>query len=74
MPSKRKSKKQTEVNQDGPTFSDIFDSMDEETLVEMAWYQPDRFKMLCQFLTLDQQLELEEQLRITKKKQNDITR
>lgn len=73
MPSKRRSKKQTDVDQDGLTFSDLFDSMDEEMLTEMAWYQPDRFKMLCQFLTLDQQLALEEQLRINKKR-NDLTR
>lgn len=68
MPSKRKSKKQIEEDQDGPTFTDIFESMEEEVLIEMAWYQPDRFSMLCQFLTLDTQLAFEEEIRKKKRK------
>jgi hypothetical protein len=68
MPSKRKSKKRIEEDQDGPTFTDIFETMEEEVLIEMAWYQPDRFNMLCQFLTLDTQLAFEEEIRKRKRK------
>lgn len=67
MPSKRKSKKPVE-DQDAITFTEIFESMEEETLIEMAWYQPDRFSMLCQFLTLDTQLAFEEEIRKKKRK------
>lgn len=68
MPPKKKSRGQVELEQDGPTFTDIFESMEEEVLVEMAWYQPDRFNMLCQFLTLDTQLAFEEQTKKKKRK------
>lgn len=67
MPSKRKSKKPVE-DQDTTTFTEIFESMEEEILIDMAWYQPDRFSMLCQFLTLDTQLAFEEEIRKKKRK------
>ncbi len=41
-------------------FSDVFDSMEDEQLVEMALHYPQQLSHLCLFLTLDWQLAEEE--------------
>lgn len=60
MPSKKKIKKQPETLQTISSFSEFFDTMDEEALVEMAYYYPKQLYTLCLFLALDYQLALEE--------------
>jgi hypothetical protein len=43
------------------SFGQVFDSMEDELLIEMAYYYPQQLRDLCTFLTLDRQLALEEQ-------------
>lgn len=45
-------------------YMEIFNSMDEAMLAEIAYYYPQQLHNLCIFLTLDYQLELEEKTRI----------
>jgi hypothetical protein len=55
----RKSKKKEAVEEIS-NFSQVFNSMEDELLVEMALYYPQQLRDLCLFLTLDQQLAKEE--------------
>ena len=55
----RKSKKKQETEEIS-NFSQVFNSMEDELLVEMAMYYPQQLRDLCLFLTLDQQLAKEE--------------
>jgi len=58
----KKSKKDyDELTDTTSNFSEVFDSMEDELLIEMAYYYPQQLRDLCTFLTLDQQLALEEQ-------------
>ena len=70
MPSKKKNKKQEPFLDTSTGFGELFDSMDDEMLIEMAYYQPHQLKTLCMFLTLDQQLAIENEQLI---KSYDIT-
>ena len=57
----RKTKKELEDRLDIPaSFSEVFDSMEDELLVEMAMYYPQQLRDLCIFLTLDCQMAEEE--------------
>ena len=56
----RKSKKKEEPTEEISNFSQVFNSMEDELLVEMALYYPQQLRDLCLFLTLDQQLAEEE--------------
>lgn len=42
------------------SFSEVFDSMEDELLIEMALIYPQQLRDLCIFLTLDCQMEKEE--------------
>ena len=42
------------------SFSQVFDSMEDELLVEMACFYPQQLRDLCIFLTLDRQMAEEE--------------
>ena len=55
----RKSKKKQDTEEIS-NFSQVFNSMEDELLVEMAMYYPQQLRDLCLFLTLDQQLAKEE--------------
>ena len=55
----RKSKKKQDTEETS-NFSQVFNSMEDELLVEMALYYPQQLRDLCLFLTLDQQLAKEE--------------
>lgn len=44
-------------------YMEIFNSMDEDILAEIAYYYPQQLYNLCIFLTLDYQLALEEKRR-----------
>jgi hypothetical protein len=55
----KKSKKDyDELTDTTSNFSEVFDSMEDELLIEMAYYYPQQLRDLCTFLTLDQQLAL----------------
>jgi len=56
----KKSKKKQQLAEEVPNFSQVFDSMEDELLVEMALYYPQQLRDLCLFLTLDHQLAKEE--------------
>ena len=53
--SKNKKRSQTYF----PTFTQIFSEFDDETLIELALYNPSALKKMCQFLTIDLHLEEE---------------
>jgi len=55
--TKKQSQEQPEVIE---SFSQVFDSMEDELLVEMAMYYPQQLRDLCIFLTLDRQMAEEE--------------
>jgi DNA-directed RNA polymerase subunit F len=55
--TKKQSQEQLEVVE---SFSQVFDSMEDELLVEMAMYYPQQLRDLCIFLTLDRQMAEEE--------------
>ena len=55
--TKKQSQEQLEVIE---SFSQVFDSMEDELLVEMAMYYPQQLRHLCIFLTLDRQMAEEE--------------
>ena len=55
--TKKQSQEQIEVIE---SFSQVFDSMEDELLVEMAMYYPQQLRDLCIFLTLDRQMAEEE--------------
>ena len=57
----KKSKKK-EATEEISNFSQVFNSMEDELLVEMALYYPQQLRDLCLFLTLDRQLAEEESL------------
>jgi len=56
----RRSKKREEPAEEISNFSQVFNSMEDELLVEMALYYPQQLRDLCLFLTLDRQLAEEE--------------
>ena len=60
----KKSKKK-EATEEVSNFSQVFNSMEDELLVEMALYYPQQLRDLCLFLTLDRQLAEEESLHTT---------
>ena len=55
--TKKQSQEQLEVVE---SFSQVFDSIEDELLVEMAMYYPQQLRDLCIFLTLDRQMAEEE--------------
>ena len=57
----KKIKKQHDESLDIPlSFSEVFDSMEDELLIEMALIYPQQLRDLCIFLTLDCQMAEEE--------------
>ena len=56
----KKSKKKQQPPEDASSFSEVFNSMEDELLVEMALYYPQQLRDLCLFLTLDWQMAEEE--------------
>lgn len=56
----KKTKKRQHTPEDIPNFSEVFNSMEDELLVEMAMYYPQQLRDLCLFLTLDCQMAEEE--------------
>ena len=50
------------------TFTDIFETFDEEYLASMARKNPDQLRRMCVFLTLDEQLRKEQYAKKTDKK------
>ena len=56
----KKSKKKQQPPEDFPNFSEVFNSMEDELLVEMACFYPQQLRDLCIFLTLDRQMAEEE--------------
>ena len=57
----RKTKKRPqEYPEEIESFSHVFDSMEDELLVEMAVLYPQQLRDLCLFLTLDRQMAEEE--------------
>jgi hypothetical protein len=57
----KKSKKNYDESSEVPaSFSEVFYSMEDETLVEIALYYPQQLRDLCTFLTLDYQMAEEE--------------
>lgn len=58
---KKNKKRPVESTETISNFSQVFNSMEDELLVEMAFYYPQQLRDLCIFLTLDQQLAIEEQ-------------
>ena len=55
----KKSKKE-ESAEELSNFSEVFNSMEDELLVEMAMYYPQQLRDLCIFLTLDFELAKQE--------------
>ncbi len=57
----KKSKKEyEELREVALSFSEVFYSMEDELLIEMALYYPQQLRDLCVFLTLDCQMAEEE--------------
>lgn len=57
----RKTKKRPqEYPEEIESFSHVFESMDDELLVEMACFYPQQLRYLCILLTLDRQMAEEE--------------
>jgi hypothetical protein len=57
----RKTKKTPqEYPEEIESFSHVFESMEDELLVEMACFYPQQLRDLCIFLSLDQQMAEEE--------------
>ena len=50
------------------TFTDIFDTFDEEYLTKIAETNPDQLRRMCIFLSLDHQM-LKEKYELTNKKE-----
>jgi hypothetical protein len=57
---KKSKKKQEEPTEAISNFSEVFYSMEDELLVEMAVLYPQQLRDLCLFLTLDRQMAEEE--------------
>lgn len=57
---KKSKKKQEEPTEAISNFGEVFNSMEDELLVEMALYYPQQLRDLCVFLTLDRQMAEEE--------------
>lgn len=53
-------KKPQEYPEEIESFSRVFDSMEDELLVEMAYLYPQQLRDLCIFLSLDRQMAEEE--------------
>jgi len=56
----KKTKKKPQQLDSVESFSQVFNSLEDELLVEMAMYYPQQLRDLCIFLTLDWQLAEEE--------------
>jgi len=56
----KKTKKKPQQLDSVESFSQVFNSIEDELLVEMALYYPQQLRDLCIFLTLDRQLAEEE--------------
>jgi hypothetical protein len=50
------------------SFSEFFNSINDETLTAIAYYSPKQLNALCIMLSLDLQMEAEEQERLQKTK------
>ncbi len=49
-----------------PSFTQIFNEFDDESLIQLALYNPSALHKMCIFLSVDLQLEKEHQLLIKK--------
>ncbi len=56
----KKTKKKPQQLDSVESFSQVFNSIEDELLVEMAMYYPQQLRDLCIFLTLDRQMAEEE--------------
>ena len=56
----KRSKKKQESTENIANFSEVFNSLEDELLVEMALYHPQQLQDLCIFLTLDFELAKQE--------------
>ena len=52
------------------TFTDIFETFDDEYLTDMALNKPEQLNRMCIFLTLDNQLRLEKSVDMPIEKMN----
>ena len=52
------------------TFSDIFETFDDEYLTLMAAEKPEQLKKMCLFLTLDEQIRMEKMVETPEEKMN----
>ena len=59
-----KNKKRSEMY--FPTFTQIFNEFDDQTLIELAMYNPGALQKMCQFLTIDLQMEREYEVTVKK--------
>jgi len=51
------------------TFTDIFETFDDEYLTDMALNKPEQLKRMCIFLSLDEQIRKEQHQKIKHKTQ-----
>jgi hypothetical protein len=51
------------------TFTDIFETFDDEYLIDMAINKPEQLKRMCVFLSLDEQIKKEQHLKLNPKTQ-----
>ena len=52
------------------TFTDIFETFDDEYLTDMALNNPEQLNRMCIFLSLDEQIRKENQYKSSKEKIN----
>ena len=52
------------------TFTDIFETFDDEYLTDMALNNPEQLSRMCVFLSLDEQIRKENQYKLSKEKIN----
>ena len=52
------------------TFTDIFETFDDEYLTDMALNNPEQLNRMCIFLSLDEQIRKENQYKLSKEKTN----
>tara|TARA_Y100000385_G_C12638682_1_gene444412 strand:+ start:129 stop:326 length:198 start_codon:yes stop_codon:yes gene_type:complete len=51
------------------TFTDIFETFDDEYLTDMALNKPEQLKRMCIFLSLDEQIRKEQHQKVKHKTQ-----
>jgi hypothetical protein len=51
------------------TFTDIFETFDDEYLTDMALNKPEQLKRMCIFLSLDEQIKKEQHQKVKHKTQ-----